>query len=59
MKAPIKPGTEASKTREGGALGNIDEAAGHPDKGSTGPALNPEHSGSDAKPKEPARKPKA
>ena len=58
MKELIKPGTDASKTKEGGALGNIDELAGHPDKGSTGPALKREHSGSDAKPEGPDGKPK-
>ena len=48
MKAPIKSGTEASKTTEGGALGNIDEQRGHPGKGTGDTAIKPEHSGSDA-----------
>ena len=26
MRKPEKPGTEAARTREGGGLGNIDEA---------------------------------
>lgn len=48
MKAPIKPGSEASKKQEGGSLGNIDELTGDPGKGTGGPSLRPEESGSDA-----------
>ena len=48
MKAPIKPGTDESKTTEGGALGNIDEQRGHPGKGTGGTAIKPDHSGSGA-----------
>ena len=48
MKAPIKSGTEASKTTEGGALGNIDEQRGHPGKGTGDTAIKPEHRGSEA-----------
>lgn len=36
MRKPVKPGSEASKTQEGGALGNIDEQRGHPGKGTGG-----------------------
>lgn len=36
MRKPVKPGSEASKTREGGALGNIDDLTGHPGKGTSG-----------------------
>jgi hypothetical protein len=44
MRKPSKPGTEASKTREGGALGNIDELTGHPGKGTSGPSIKPSES---------------
>lgn len=48
MKAPIKPGSEASKKQVGGSLGSIDELTGHPGKGTGGPSLKPDESGSDA-----------
>lgn len=36
MRKPEKPGAEAGRTHEGGALGNIDEQTGHPGKGTPG-----------------------
>ena len=40
MKKPVKPGEKdvpnAGSTKEGGALGNIDELTGHPGKGTSG-----------------------
>lgn len=42
MRKPEKPGSEASKTREGGALGNIDEERGHPGKGTPGATMKPD-----------------
>ncbi len=43
MREPIKPGDKdvpnAGSTKEGGALGNIDELTGHPGKGSSGATL--------------------
>ena len=36
MRKPVKPGSDASKTREGGALGDIDDLTGHPGKGTSG-----------------------
>ncbi|WP_186383748.1 hypothetical protein [Methylobacterium dankookense] len=43
MRKPEKPGSDASKSREGGSLGNIDEQEGHPGKGSPGATTKPEH----------------
>ncbi|WP_096486441.1 hypothetical protein [Methylorubrum populi] len=42
MRKPEKPGTEAGKTQEGGALGNIDEQTGHPGKGTPGATVKPD-----------------
>ncbi len=42
MRKPEKPGTEAARTREGGGLGNIDEATGHPGKGTPGATVRQE-----------------
>ncbi|KAB7783516.1 hypothetical protein [Methylorubrum populi] len=42
MRKPEKPGAEAGRTREGGALGNIDEQTGHPGKGTPGATVRPE-----------------
>ncbi|HEX8416136.1 MAG TPA: hypothetical protein VF641_00890 [Methylobacterium sp.] len=39
MKEPVKSGSKESKTREGGALGNIDELTGDPGKGTSGATL--------------------
>jgi len=43
MREPIKPGDKdvpnAGSTKEGGALGNIDELTGHPGKGTSGATL--------------------
>lgn len=41
MKKPTKPGTEASKSKEGGGLGNIDELTGDPGKGTSGATMDP------------------
>ncbi len=41
MRKPEKPGTQDSKTQEGGALGNIDEQTGHPGKGTSGATMRP------------------
>ncbi|GJE62723.1 hypothetical protein [Methylobacterium trifolii] len=45
MKKPIKPGSEAGHSKEGGALGNIDEQRGHPGKGTGGPSVKDSESG--------------
>ncbi|GAB6845462.1 hypothetical protein HNR00_002668 [Methylorubrum rhodinum] len=42
MRKPEKPGTQDSKTQEGGALGNIDEQTGDPGKGTSGATMRPE-----------------
>jgi hypothetical protein len=42
VRKPEKPGSDASKTREGGALGNIDEQEGHPGKGTPGATVKPD-----------------
>lgn len=44
MRKPEKPGSEAGRTREGGALGNIDDLTGHPGKGTSGPSTKPSES---------------
>lgn len=56
MRKPEKPGTEAARTREGGGLGNIDEATGHPGKGTPGATVRQEENPAPSKPP-PAGKP--
>lgn len=51
MRKPEKPGTEAARTREGGGLGNIDEATGHPGKGTPGATVRQDEN--PARPKNP------
>lgn len=59
MRKPEKPGTEAARTREGGGLGNIDEATGHPGKGTPGATVRQEDNPSSTPSKNPpAGKPK-
>lgn len=50
MKAPIKPGSEASKAQEGGSLGSIDEQRGDPGRGTGGTLLNPQENSRTAEP---------
>ena len=59
MREPIKPGDKdvpnAGSTKEGGALGNIDELTGHPGKGSSGPGLKESENGDPSKGVQPGK----
>ena len=58
MREPIKPGHKevpnAGSTKEGGALGNIDELTGHPGKG-LGRSLKESENGDPAKGVQPGK----
>lgn len=59
MKKPVKPGEKevpnAGSTKEGGALGNIDELTGHPGKGTSGPTMRPSEDGDPSKGVQPGK----
>ncbi|WP_082494378.1 hypothetical protein [Methylobacterium sp. Leaf108] len=56
-KSEDKEVPNAGSTKEGGALGNIDELTGHPGKGTSGPSGRPSEDGDPSKGVQPVGKP--